>query len=151
MAMNKFKQGSRIYLIIRGQELWKSHGGKNLTKSKTKTDDAAGCFASRAWKSAFFIAMAPLHCFYTALFLQVTFPRGKLSRHQIKLGAIHTYLVLTQYSWKWLNRLRGSCPHFSRWLQKMHLTAALQLTQCFFFASCQAPLKYSEMCPSFTF
>jgi len=47
MAMNKFKQGSRIYLIIRGQELWKSHGGKNLTKSKTKTDDAAGCFASR--------------------------------------------------------------------------------------------------------
>lgn len=129
--MNKFKQGSRIYLIIRGQELWKSRGGKNLSKSKT--DDAAGCFASTVWTSTFFIAMAPLHCFYTTLFLQVTFPRVKLSHHQIKLRVIHTYLVLTQYSWKWLNNMRGTCPYFSRWLQKMHLTATLQLTQIIFF------------------
>lgn len=49
ISINKFKQGNRIYLIIRSQVLWKSHRGQNLTKSKTKTDDAAECFASMIW------------------------------------------------------------------------------------------------------
>lgn len=40
-----------------------------------------------------YIDTAPLHCFYTALFLQVTLPRVELSLHQPKAGAIHTYIV----------------------------------------------------------
>lgn len=40
-----------------------------------------------------YIDMAPLHCFYTALFLQATLPKVELSLHQLKAGAIHTYLV----------------------------------------------------------
>lgn len=78
-----------------------------------------------------YIAMAPLHCFCTALFLQATFSRVKLSHCKIKAGANHIYLVHST------DENDGpicvvAAPIFLDDYRK-YLTATQQLTQIFFF------------------
>lgn len=126
MAINKFKEGSWMYLNHKRTRALEKPWGQE-PQPKRKLNDVAGYFANTVWTS--FTAMTSLLlCFLAS---PSNLSKGKAKPpHQTRSNS--HLLATCSLQYKTTEQPAGSCSCFCRWWQKMHLTAILQLTQIIF-------------------